>query len=66
MIDKIEIVGPNKHVQIREKLANGSFLRRVLNPGDDYTAEPVEVQTACSQAWTPAVLSAYAQQTSPP
>jgi len=66
MIDKFEIVGPHRHVQIREKLSDGSFFRRVLSPGDDYTTEPLEVQTACKQAWTQAVLSAYAQQTSPP
>ena len=33
--------------------------RRCLDPGSDITTEPPEVQTACTEAWTPEVVEAY-------
>ena len=66
--DKIEIVGPFKHVQVRTKTAvleggveiSSGFSRHVVTAGDDYSAESVEVQAICAAVHTDAVVAAYA------
>jgi hypothetical protein len=65
--DKIEIVGPYKHVQVRTctkvledgvELSSG-YHRHVVAAGDDYSNESAEVQAICAAVHTDAVVAAY-------
>ena len=67
--DKIEIVGPYKHVQVRTAVVikrdgveiSRSFSRHVVAPdASDITGESAEVQTICAAVHTQAVKDAYA------
>ena len=65
--DKIEIVGDFKHIQVREATViqeNGveltrSFHRYVLNPGDDVSSQPSDIQSIANAAWTDEIIDAY-------
>jgi len=72
IIDKIEVVGPFKHVQVREDRqivdgatdevkASGQWHRYVLSPGDDVSGQPAEVQAIANAAWTDEVKAAYTE-----
>ena len=37
-----------------------NYHRHIINPGDDVTDEPAEVQAVAAAVWTPEVVSAYA------
>ena len=74
--DKIEIVTPYKHVQVRkatvikkdEKELTRSFERYVLTPDSDMTGQPNEVAAVCNAVWTEEVKAAwkaYQESTSP-
>lgn len=74
-VDKIEIVGPHRAVQVRtatvierdgEELTR-SFHRHSLMAGDDYSNETAEVQAVCAAVHTSEVIAAYqaAQQETP-
>jgi len=65
-IDKVEIVGPYKAVQVRtatviyrdnEEISR-SFHRHVVSAGDDYSNEDPEVQAICAAVHTDAVVAA--------
>jgi len=66
--DRIEVVGEFKVVQVRTKTAvledgvelSSGFHRHVVSAGDDYSAEPTEVQAICAAVHTDAVVAAYA------
>ena len=66
--DKIEIVGPYKHVQVRSarvifdgdaEISRG-YSRHVVAPDADITGESAEVQAICNAVHTQAVKDAYA------
>ena len=65
--DKIEIVGPYKHVQVRtctKIMEDGvelsrSFHRHIVTAGQDYSNESAEVQAICAAVHTDAVIAAY-------
>ena len=66
-VDKIEIVGPYRAVQVRtatvierdgEELTR-SFHRHSLMAGDDYSNETAEVQAVCAAVHTTEVVTAY-------
>jgi len=65
--DKIEIVGPFKHVQVRTATIierdgveiSRSFHRHVVQPGDDTTNESAEVQAICAAVHTADIIAAY-------
>ena len=66
-VDKIEIVGPFRAVQVRiatvierdgEELTR-SYHRHVIQAGEDYSAEAVEVQAVCLAVHTPEIIAAY-------
>ena len=66
-VDKIEIVGPYRAVQVRtatvierdgEELTR-SYHRHVVQAGDDYSNETVEVQAICAAVHTPEIIAAY-------
>ena len=67
-IDKIEVVGTHKHVQVKQLLIiseDGQEISRnahryFLTPDADISNEPAEVQAICNTAWTQAVKDAYA------
>lgn len=74
-VDKIEIVGPYRAVQVRtatvierdgEELTR-SYHRHVVSAGDDYSNETAEVQAVCASVHTAEVIAAYqaAQQETP-
>ena len=74
-VDKIEIVGPYRAVQVRtatvierdgEELTR-SYHRHVVSAGDDYSNETAEVQAICAAVHTAEVIAAYqaAQQETP-
>ena len=71
IVDKIEIVGTYKFVQVREDKqivddatdevkAHGQWHRYVLTPADDISGQPAEVQAIANAAWTDEVKAAYA------
>ena len=70
ILDKIEIVGAFKSLQIRQDKqivdedtgdikANGQWHRYVLNPGDDISGQPSEVQAVANAVWTDEIKSSY-------
>jgi hypothetical protein len=68
VIDKIEVVGDYKAVQVRTatvikedgKELSRSFHRHALTPDADITNEHSEVQAVCNAVWTQDVKDAYA------
>ena len=65
-VDKVEVVGPYKTVQVRvatviykddEEISRG-FHRHVVNAGDDYSNETEEVQAICAAVHTQEVIAA--------
>ena len=66
--DKVEIVGPYKHVQVRTATVierdgveiSRSFSRHVVAPDADISGESTEVQAICAAVHTQAVKDAYA------
>ena len=70
ILNKIEIVGAFKSLQIRQDKqivdedtgdikANGQWHRYVLNPGDDISGQPSEVQAVANAVWTDEIKSSY-------
>ena len=65
--DKIEIVTPYKHVQVRKatvikkdgKELTRSFERYVLTPNSDMTGQPNEVAAICNAVWTEEVKASW-------
>lgn len=66
-VDKIEVVGEFKHVQVREatkiiedgNVISVSYARHVVAPGDNFGEEDPVVQTICASLHTEAVINAY-------
>ena len=66
-VDKIEIVGDYKHVQVRTATIvsedgvelSRSFRRHVVSPLDDASGETAEVQAICTAMHTQEVRDAY-------
>ena len=66
--DKLEVVGPYRHIQVRTKTAivedgveiSASYHRHVIAPTDDVSAESAEVQAIAAAVHTPEVKAAYA------
>ena len=66
-VDKIEIVGDYKQVQVRTATVieedgvelSRSFHRHVVTPGQDYSNEDAEVQAVCAAVHTAEVVAAY-------
>lgn len=66
-VDKIEIVGKFKAVQVRTATVvsedgtelSRSYHRHVVQAGDDYSSEDAGVQAVCAAVHTDAVVSAY-------
>ena len=70
IIDKIEVVGEFKHVQVREDRqiidnsndeikSRGNYYRYVLSPDADISGQPDEVQAIANAAWTDEVKAAF-------
>lgn len=67
-VDKIEIVGEFKAVQVRTATVvsedgtelSRSYHRHVIQAGDDYSSEDAEVQAVCAAVHTDEVVAAYA------
>ena len=70
-VDKIEIVGDFKHVQVREDnqivddatdeiKSRGNWHRYVLSPGDDLSGQPADVAAIANAVWTDEVKAAFA------
>ena len=66
-VDKIEVVGDFKAVQVRtapyimddgEEISR-SYHRHVITAGQDYSNETAEVQAICLALHTPEVIAAY-------
>ena len=71
VLDRVEIVGPFKHIQCRhdnrivddvtgEVKSSGNFERHVLSPGDDVSGEPADIQAIANAMWTPEIIAAFA------
>ena len=66
-VDKIEIVGDYKHVQVRTATVvsedgvelSRSYHRHVVSPGDDTSGEDAQVQAICAAVHTQDVKDAY-------
>ena len=70
IVDKIEIVGKFKHVQVRqdkqiiddetnEVKVSGQWHRYSLTPSDDISSQPAEVQAIANAAWTDEIKAAW-------
>lgn len=67
-LDKIEVVGDYKHIQVREKVVvtedgniiSESYHRKVIAPNQGYSNEHADVQAMCQQFHTQEVKDAYA------
>ena len=71
IVDKIEIVGPYKFVQVREDRqivddvtdevkATGQWHRYVLRPTDNISGQPADVQAIANTVWTDEIKAAWA------
>jgi hypothetical protein len=68
VVDKIEVVGEFRHVQVRTAtrvledgvVLSSSFHRHVVAPNADISGETQEVQDVCNAVHTQAVKDAYA------
>ena len=66
-IDKIEILGDFKHIQVRQASIiqedgvelTRSFHRYVLSPGQDLSEQPSEIQSIANAVWTEELITAY-------
>ena len=61
-LDKIEIVGEHKQLQIREIKEDGGFHRRVLSPDSDVSSEVQEIQEKAEQLWTNELKDSWTAQ----
>lgn len=67
-LDKIEVVGDYKQIQVREKVVvtedgniiSESYHRKVISPNQDHSQESADVQAMCKQFHTQEVKDAYA------
>ena len=70
IIDKIEVIGEFKHVQVRqdrqiiddsndEIRSRSNYYRYVLSPDADISGQPAEVQAIANAAWTDEVKAAF-------
>ena len=67
-VDKIEIVGDYKHIQVRKATIierdgveiSKAYHRHVLSPDMVITGENVEVQAIAKAVWTPEIKQAWA------
>ena len=60
LLNKIEIAGEYKHLQIREITDEGGYHRRVLTPDMDISSEVQEIKDKAEELWTDEVKSAWA------
>jgi len=66
-VDKLEVVGQYRHVQVRTATVieedgvelSRSFHRHVVSPTDDYSGETDEVKAVCEAVFTAEVVEAY-------
>jgi hypothetical protein len=66
-VDKLEVVGIHRHVQVRTATVieedgvelSRSFHRHVVAPTDDYSGETDEVKAVCEAVFTAEVVEAY-------
>ena len=66
-IDKIEVVGEFKHIQVRErtdivedgKVISSKYHRWVIAPNQDHSQESADVQAMCQQFHTQEIIDAY-------
>ena len=66
-IDKIEIVGQHRHIQVRTATVitrdgqeiSRAFHRHVVSPGQDVSGEDAAVQAIAAAVHTPEVVAAY-------
>ena len=67
VVDKIEVVAPYSHVQVREavqvledgNVISQSYHRYVVSPTDDYSSRDAKVQAVCNAVFTAEVVQAY-------
>lgn len=67
VIDKIEVVGPYNHVQVRtvtRVIENGIVIaatnhRHVIEPGQDYSNQDEKVKDVCKAVHTDNLISSY-------
>ena len=59
-LDKIEVIGEHKHLQIREITDTGEYSRRVLNCNQTLANdEHQEIKDKAEELWTDEVKSAW-------
>ena len=71
---KVEVIPPYSVLQVCRadiierdgKEIARSYHRHVLNPGSDYSNEPAVVQSIALSLWSPALVTAFENQTEPP
>ena len=59
-LDKIQVVGEHKILQVREIQDSGGYHRRILTPDSDVSSESSKIQEQAHQVWTNEVKDKYA------
>ena len=70
VVDQIEVVGPYKHVQVRqdkqivddatdEVKVNGQWHRYIVRSHEDISGQPSDVQAVANAVWTDEVKAAW-------
>ena len=58
-LDKLEIIGRHKHLQIRYLTESGGYHRQFLSPDDDVSEEIQEIQDKAKELWTDEIKTAW-------
>ena len=61
-LNKIEVIGKYKQLQIQEIKDGGGFHRRVLKPDTDISSEVQEIQEKAEALWTNEVKEKWAEK----
>ena len=58
-LNKIEVAGEYKHLQIQESADSGATHRRVLTPDKDVSGEVQDIKDKAEKLWTDEVKTAW-------
>lgn len=63
-IDKLELVGPHKIIEVRWVKPDGGYHRACYAPGQDLSGAPDEVKAIAAKEHTPDLIQAYKEHLS--
>ena len=60
-LNKIDVVGEFKHLNIREITDSGEYHRRVITSDEDVSGEVQEIQDKAEELWTDEIKDKWAE-----